>query len=516
MKRPFAVLWRRFTSGATLYPGRLLAAIVAVHVVLWWAAQALTQHNLPLDMIQLLAWGQGWQIAYYAHPPLAAWLLEGLYELTGRLQEVLYLTGPLFVVATMWAVWRLGRRVAAAPVALAGALALTGSVYYGFTSPEFNHNVVQYPFWALLPLALYGALSERKLRDWALAGLWAAGALYAKYSGVLLIATAGLFILLHPAGRAALRTKGPYVALAVAAVLLAPHVAALSSTGFEAVTTPVWRASSVAAEPLDRLMLPLKFLGAQLIAVLGTLLLVAVLVLRRRRSLEDPGVPPARFDRAFLLSFAFGPLVLALAVSAAAGIELRSMWGATFFPLLGLALLVAGRPTPSVRRLRRFLALWIVLFVAGLGGYLGKTLGEAWLRDKGARANFPGRALAGAVEAAWRARVPNRRLAYVVGDKWIAGNVSAYAPSRPFALIDGDPAKSPWVDPARLDAYGAVVVWQVPKQAPASYVPPWAKSWRARMCRTGETSLAWQSWVELPPAKFRYGFVGAPCKRRSR
>ena len=42
---------------------------------------------------------------------------------------------------------------------------------------------------------------------------------------------------------------------------------------------------------------------------------------------------------------------------------------------------------------------------------------------------------------------------------WDGGNVAHYAPSHPRVLIDGKPARAPWIDLDDLRARGAVVVW---------------------------------------------------------
>ena len=48
---------------------------------------------------------------------------------------------------------------------------------------------------------------------------------------------------------------------------------------------------------------------------------------------------------------------------------------------------------------------------------------------------------------------------YVIGTMWDGGNVEHYAPSHPRVLIDGKPARAPWIDLNDLRARGAVVVW---------------------------------------------------------
>jgi hypothetical protein len=42
---------------------------------------------------------------------------------------------------------------------------------------------------------------------------------------------------------------------------------------------------------------------------------------------------------------------------------------------------------------------------------------------------------------------------------WDGGNIGHYAPERPRVLIDGRPARAPWIDLADLRSKGAVIVW---------------------------------------------------------
>src|SRR6185437_9316993 len=58
---------------------------------------------------------------------------------------------------------------------------------------------------------------------------------------------------------------------------------------------------------------------------------------------------------------------------------------------------------------------------------------------------------------------------YVIGTMWDGGNIGHYAPSRPRVLLDGKPARAPWIDLNDLKARGALVVWTYgdPKIMPA-------------------------------------------------
>src|SRR5687767_12480637 len=65
-------------------PQRALAAILAVHVVVWTALPSLLYPNLPLDLIEALTYGREWQLGHDKLPPLPWWLVEIAYRLTGR------------------------------------------------------------------------------------------------------------------------------------------------------------------------------------------------------------------------------------------------------------------------------------------------------------------------------------------------------------------------------------------------------------------------------------------------
>ena len=68
---------------------------------------------------------------------------------------------------------------------------------------------------------------------------------------------------------------------------------------------------------------------------------------------------------------------------------------------------------------------------------------------------------------------PASPIIYVIGGMWDGGNVAHYAPSHPRVLIDGEPARAPWIDLADLSSQGAVVVWT---DGDLNAVPPGLRS----------------------------------------
>ena len=68
----------RLVDVARREPARCLAAVLALHVVVWTALPALLSYNLQLDLAEGLALGREWQLGYWKLPPLPWWLDYGL------------------------------------------------------------------------------------------------------------------------------------------------------------------------------------------------------------------------------------------------------------------------------------------------------------------------------------------------------------------------------------------------------------------------------------------------------
>src|SRR3954452_22367277 len=108
-----APIWRldALVDYARREPGRCLALVLTLHVLIWTALPALLSHNLQLDLIEDLALGREWQLGYWKHPPLPWWLAALAYRIAGDVR-IVYLLGPLSAAVCMYAVWLTGRDIA--------------------------------------------------------------------------------------------------------------------------------------------------------------------------------------------------------------------------------------------------------------------------------------------------------------------------------------------------------------------------------------------------------------------
>lgn len=438
-------------------PEVLFWGFVGLHAVLWTLLPAVLYPNPPLDIIEALVMGREWQLGYAKLPPLPWWTVEAVRTIAGDRIWPLYLTAQVFVAVAFWAVWRLGRALLPAWGALAGVAALAGLHYFNFTAPKFNHDVAQLPFWALSGLSLWRALRFGRDGDWVLLGVWLAGAFWAKYFFVVLVAPLALFVLLEPTARRALATRGPYLAAAVALALAAPHLWWLVAHDF----LPLGYAEARAVPPrgvLDHLLRPLGFLAGQLATLIPVGLAIAALVWRRGAAPAERAPALAPFDRRYLTVLALGPCATLLALSLLTGRFLVALWGYPLWCFSGLFALALLRPAFDRPAMRRFAAVVAVTALVMAGAFVVSNAVMPAFDHRYRATQFPGRQIAADIAEAWRAAT-GRPLAYAIGPMWLAGNVAAFAPERPRAFVDADARAHPWIDVADVERQGGVIVY---------------------------------------------------------
>jgi dolichyl-phosphate-mannose-protein mannosyltransferase len=167
-----------------------------------------------------LAWG------YVDHPPLSVALLKVVRLLFGdslwALRAIPALAGALLVFLTGEAVRALGggvRATAVACAAVVGAPVLLGMNHF------WSMNALDGLFWMSGVLLFVRAFGASSPRWWAALGAALGLGLLNKASLLWLGAGFGVALTATREGRAHLRRPGPYVAAAVAALIVAPHVA---------------------------------------------------------------------------------------------------------------------------------------------------------------------------------------------------------------------------------------------------------------------------------------------------
>ena len=120
------------------------------HLFLWTFIPSLTNINLPLDTIEALAWGSNLDWGFNKHPPFSAFAVEFFFRIFGNQDWAYYLLSQIFLITSFIMVFKLAKEFFNnLNLAFLSVLLLEGIFFFNYTTPEFNVNISQLPFWAL-------------------------------------------------------------------------------------------------------------------------------------------------------------------------------------------------------------------------------------------------------------------------------------------------------------------------------------------------------------------------------
>src|ERR1700723_1579186 len=153
--------------------------------------------GLGVDESYMVASGRVLSLGYYDHPPIAWWLSWGAAHLSGS-EAPIVVRLPFIALFTLstWLMYRFGTAIADGRAGLWAAVLLNLSPVFGVTTGTW-----------LLPdgpldcallgaaLCLLRALERGDLGWWLAAGLCAGLALFSKYSAVLTLGGAAIYLL---------------------------------------------------------------------------------------------------------------------------------------------------------------------------------------------------------------------------------------------------------------------------------------------------------------------------------
>jgi hypothetical protein len=185
---------------------------------------AITQYGYFRDEMYYLACAQHLAAGYVDHPPFSVFVLALVRGTLGTslvaLRLVPILATATTVVLTGEIVRKLGGGAFAAALAcFAQALAPVVLAFGHF----YSMNALDGTFWAVAAWLLLAIVEEPTARRWALLGVTLGLGLENKASVLWL--GAGIAVAVLALRRDVLRTRGPWIAAAIAALLFAPNVA---------------------------------------------------------------------------------------------------------------------------------------------------------------------------------------------------------------------------------------------------------------------------------------------------
>mgnify|MGYP003974926461 FL=1 len=395
-----------------------------MHLILWTLIPSITNNNLPLDTIEALAWGSNLDWGFNKHPPASAFFLEIFYQVFGSNDWAYYLLSQIFVVTTFFIVFNFAEKIFNNKIlSLISVFLLEGIYFYNFTTPEFNVNVCQLPFWAACVFYSWKLFNNKEidLKDCLWLGLFASIGFLSKYLFIyLLIAIDLLFFYIIFIKKYKKFDFKYLISLEVFIVLLVPHFIWLINNDFVTITYGLARTGLENSNILDHLIYPITFLIKQ-IGILIPFFIMSFFLIKRFKfkiSLKDKKL-------LFLIFINLAPITLMFLTSFITGSKIRTMWMTPFYLFFGVLVVYIFQAQINLKRLNKFISAFLILFFISpfLYAYISIT-------EKDKRTDYLGKQIAIKTQYAW-SQDHKEPINVVLGNEWLAGNLSYHLESRP-------------------------------------------------------------------------------------
>ena len=333
---------------------------VLSHLLIWTVVPTITNKNLPLDVIEALAWGSNLDWGFNKHPPGSAFFPEIFFQIFGAQDWAYYFLSSLFVVISFYFVFKVADEILSSKLlSLFSVLILEAIYFYNFTTPEFNVNVCQLPFWSLVVYFSWKIYSSKeiKLSDCFFIGLFGAIGFLSKYLFVYLLASIFLLFMYLILIKKDRKFDFKYfITLEVFVILLIPHFIWLYGNDF---ITILYGLKRTGLEPslINHFEQPILFLFKQIGTLLPFFFLIWLLVkkIQFKFNVKDKKL-------LFLLVINLLPIFLILITSAIMGSKIRTMWMTPFYLYFGVLFIYLLKSQINIKKTNSFLSGFLFLF----------------------------------------------------------------------------------------------------------------------------------------------------------
>jgi len=127
----------------------------------------------------------------------------------------------------------------------------------------------------------------------------------------------------------------------------------------------------------------------------------------------------------FLIFVNLVPIILMFLTAIITGSKIRTMWMTPFYLFFGVLIVYIFQTQINLKRLNGFIATFLILFIFSPFTYAYVSINET---EK--RTDYRGNEIATKIQHAWSENY-KEPINVVLGDEWVAGNLSYHLKSRP-------------------------------------------------------------------------------------
>ncbi len=397
---------------------------ITVHLIFWTLVPSLTNHNLPLDVIEALAWGSNLDWGYNKHPPMSAFFPEVFYQIFGTQDWAYYLLSQIFVVISFYYIFKFSKEILNNNLlGLVSVLLIEAIYFYNYTTPEFNVNICQLPFWSCTVYFSWKIFNSKEIKflDCFLVGLFAALGFLSKYLFVYLLVSIDLLFIYLIFIKKDRKFDFKYlITFEVFLIVLVPHLIWLNNNDLITITYGLSRTGLEQSNLIDHIKFPIFFLLKQIGLLIPFLILVWLLIKKIKLEFKTKDK-----KLLFLLAINILPIILIFLTSGIIGSKIRTMWMTPFYLFFGTLFVYLFQAQINIKKLKPFMAGFIFFFFLSPILYAYVSISKD---DK--RTDYRGKEIALKTQYAWDQQFTSK-INVVYGNEWNAGNLSYHLKSRP-------------------------------------------------------------------------------------
>ena len=394
------------------------------HLIIWTFVPYFSNKNLPLDVIEALAWGQDFYLGYNKHPPLSAWIPGLLFKIFGNKDWIYYLLSQVFIVISFIFLWKLSSLFfKKKSQILLSILAIEGIAFYTFDTPQFNVNICQIPLWIGTVYFFFKSIKNNKIINWIFLGVFSALGFLTKYIFAYLLISLFFYLIFISTKKKKISFNFLYALLTFLLITI-PHLQWLIQNDFTTLYYAIKRGGLNEFNIYNHLLNPVKFLMNQIIVLLPFLLLIHILIKKIKVKL------PINNEKFIFLLFSFLiPFFLILITSIITGSRIRTMWMIPFYSLIGIFFIFLYQNEINSKKFKNFFILLIIFLIVSPILYSLRSI------YSDSRTSYDGKKIALQVEQEWK-NISKDKISNVGFSEWYAGNLSYQLGNRPKVFLE--------------------------------------------------------------------------------
>ena len=399
---------------------KLFFIFLLTHLILWTFIPSISNINLPLDTIEALAWGSNLDWGFNKHPPLSAAVVQIFYLIFGSKDWAYYFLSQIFVVVAFFYVWKFSNEIYENKIfGLLSVVIIEGIYFYNYTTPEFNVNISQLPFWALTVYFFWRGINNNNFINWFLFGIFSALGFLSKYLFIYLLISFLIYLLLNLKRNKKILINY-FLSVLISLIILIPHFIWLFENKFVTIFYGLSRSKTLDPEIINHILNPAVLIFKQIIILIPFIIIFSTLLKKIKYKIEINDKKTF-----YLISVTIIPLLLILLTSFFTGAKIRTMWLTPFYLFFGTLFFTIFKKNIDLKKIKSFLAVFLIFFTISPLTYLSVSL-----FDQTKRTDYPGKEISRLVQNKWDDNFSND-IKIVVGDEWSAGNLSYHLSSRP-------------------------------------------------------------------------------------